>query len=311
MNISNTYNSLDWDFYWSLSHPAHRDLAYLLNAPCLLSTCDNFDAVDTSVFKQWFQQYKHWILLESENPDRLIDSVNTLRQYKLGLYAEDLFLYFLDHQTEYELILHDQQIFKEKQCIGAMDFIVRTPSGDVEHWEMAIKYFLQRTPSTDWIDFVGPSHVDSMHRKLTKMVDRQLKLTQRSETKDFLQKQNIPIPSVTRVLSVGRFFAGFNQPFVAPKGCDPNQPQGLWVRKVDFEKQFCGTDTLWKIRHHPRWIGPYLSTEREELSTVSEVLNSPLERERYLMLSQMTKVALGWQECARWVMVIDSWGENL
>ena len=301
---------LDWDFYWSLPHPAHRDLAYLLDAPCLLTTCGNFDAVDTSVFQQWFTQYKHWIYQESKQPDRLIDFVNTLRQYKLGLYAEDLFLHFLHHQTEYELILHDQQIFQNKQCIGAMDFIIRTPSGEIEHWEMAIKYFLQRTPSTDWIDFVGPSHVDSMHRKLSKMVDRQLKLTQRIETQIFLKEQGIPIPSVTRVLSVGRLFGQYNEPFLFPDGCDPNQPQGVWIRKMDFKNTFLGTDTLWKIRSHPRWIGPYLTENPEELQTVSEVLDSPMAKDRYLMLSQMVRVAKGWQECVRWVMVINNWGEE-
>ena len=305
-----TYNDLDWAYYWSLPHPAFRDLAYLLNAPCLLTSCDAFSTVDTQTVQRWFQQYKGWIQNDASEPRRLLDFVNTPRQYKLGLYAEDLFLHFLENQTEFELIVHDQQIFNDKQCIGSMDFIIRTPEGIVEHWEMAIKFFLQRLPTSDWADFVGPSHVDSMHRKLTKMVGRQLKLSQRPEAISYFEANNIPIPTKHKVFSVGRFFKGYGERFVAPEGCDSNQPTGQWIRRSDFIELFKDTNTLWKVRPHPWWIGPYLTDVLSDLLSVEEVLSTPMERGKFLMLSQMNQVAKGWQECARWVMVIDNWGEN-
>ena len=232
MSIGNIYHSLDWDYYWSLPHPAFRDLAYLLNAPCLLTSCETFDAVETTTVQGWFEQYRDWIQEDALEPRRLLDFVNTPRQYKLGLYAEDLFLHFLEYQTEFELILHDQQIFNDKQCIGSMDFIIVPMVWS--NIEMAIKFFLRRCPSTDWIDFVGPSHVDSMHRKLTKMVGRQLKLSQRPEAIEYFDANDIPVPTVHRVFSVGRFFKGYGMDFVAPEGCDPNQPTGQWIRRRDF-----------------------------------------------------------------------------
>jgi hypothetical protein len=310
MSIGNIYHTLDWDYYWSLPHPAFRDLAYLLNAPCLLTSCESFDAVETTTVLRWFEQYRNWIQEDALEPRRLLDFVNTPRQYKLGLYAEDLFLHFLEHQTEFELILHDQQIFNDKQCIGSMDFIIRTPDGVVEHWEMAIKFFLQRCPSTDWIDFVGPSHVDSMHRKLTKMVGRQLKLSQRPEAIDYFEANDIPVPTVHRVFSVGRFFKGYGMDFVAPEGCDLNQPTGQWIRRRDFIALFERTQSSWVVRPHPWWIGPYLTTDASELLSLDTVLHTPMERGKFLMLSQMQQVPQGWQECARWVLVVDDWGEG-
>ena len=308
MDRINTYKELDWDYYWSLPHPAHRDLAYLLNAPCLLTDCDEFSVVPSSQFLAWFNEAKDWILQDAiESPHKLLDFVNTPRQYKLGLYSEDLFLYFLEHQTQFKLLLHDQQVFQGKQCIGSMDFIIETPDGTVEHWEMAIKYFMQRCSSTNWIDFVGPSHVDSMERKLTKMVGRQLLLSDKPETHALLTELGIPIPTQKRVISVGRFQAPYDMDFVRPKGCDPLQPQAHWIRREVFTELFENTDTLWKIRPHPWWIAPYLTTDESELINTQTVLESPMEKDRFLMLSEMEKVPQGWQEKHRWVLVVDNW----
>jgi len=304
------YANLDWDFYWSLEHQAHRDLAYLLQAPCLLASNDDFDVVPSELFSAWFTQYKNWIVEDAKDPQPLLDFVNTPRQYKLGLYAEDLLLYFLEHQSEYSLLLHDRQVFRGKQCIGSMDFLIQTPTGQVEHWEMAIKFFLQRTPSLDWIDFVGPSHVDSMHRKLTKMVGRQLNLCDTPEAKELLAHLSLPLPTAKKVLSVGRFFGQYDVKFLPPKGCDPNQPQGHWIKRTAFSGLFSDPTVLWKVRLHPLWIAPYLTTERTELLTTQEVLNTPMEKEKFLMLSQMKIVANGYQECHRWILVIDDWGPH-
>ena len=79
MDRINTYKELDWDYYWSLPHPAHRDLAYLLNAPCLLADCDEFSVVPSSQFLAWFQEAKDWILADAiESPHKLLDFVKPL-----------------------------------------------------------------------------------------------------------------------------------------------------------------------------------------------------------------------------------------
>ena len=109
------------------------------------------------------------------------------------------------------------------------------------------------------------------------------------------------------VISVGRFQAPYDMDFVRPKGCDPLQPQAHWIRREVFTELFENTDTLWKIRPHPWWIAPYLTTNESELIDTQSVLDSPMEKERYLMLSEMEQVAQGWQEKHRWVLVVDNW----
>jgi hypothetical protein len=75
-----------------------------------------------------------------------------------------------------------------------------------------------------------------------------------------------------------------------------------------FVTQFIFSDKRWKIRRHPHWIAPYLTRDESELLTSEQVMEAPLERDRFLMLSEMGACAQGWQEKNRWIMVIDDWG---
>lgn len=312
---------MNWEFLWSLQSSVHRDLAWLIASPSLLRTTDNMSAISSEEYAQWFEASKMWMKAEDDLAFYLQEKVNTPRQYKLGLYAEDLMLHFFEAHPFYELLSHDLQIFhekpNEKQCIGAMDFIVRSKSRgeleasppEIEHWEMAIKYYLQLEPSDDWNDFIGPSGKDSMHRKLTKMLGKQLPLSLRAETHKRLTSLGIPVPTRRRILSKGIFFQQWNVAFQAPEGTDLHQPTGTWIRCKDFIEQFIFSVKRWKIRRHPRWIAPYITANEAELLNSEEVLAAPFERDRFLMLSEMTPCERGWQECHRWVLVVDSWGK--
>lgn len=304
---------MNWEFLWSLQSPVHRDMAWLVASPSLLSSTENMAVISSQEYTDWFEASKDWIQDEDRLSFYLQDKVNTPRQYKLGLYAEDLILHFFEAHPFYELLIHDLQIFQDlpvgRHCLGAMDFIVRSKkTNEIEHWEMAIKYFLQLQPSTDWLDFVGPSGKDSMHRKLNKMLGRQLPLSLRPETIVRLEELGLPPPTKRRIMSKGRFFQQWNVAFEAPEGIDQNQPTGTWIRSKDFIQQFIFSPKRWKIRRHPRWIAPYLTVNEAELLTTEQVLEAPLERERFLMLSEMVPCEKGWQEAYRWILVVDDWG---
>lgn len=299
---------IDWDFLWSLDSSTHRDLAWLIQAPSLLATTENMSVISSQEYVQWFDAARDWLEEEDRLSFHLQGKVNSGRRHKLGLYAEDLVLHFFEAHPFYELLIHDLQIFIEKRCIGAMDFVVRNKkTGEIEHWEMAIKFYLQLEPSRDWSDFVGPSGKDSMQRKLGKMLGKQLPLSLREETKNRLAELDIPAPTTRRILSKGMLFGQWNTEFQAPEGTDPNQPLGTWIRRKDFVTQFIFSGKRWKIRRHPHWIAPYLTRDESELLGTEEVMEAPLERDRFLMISEMEPCVQGWQEVHRWIVVIDDW----
>ena len=153
-------------------------------------------------------------------------------------------------------------------------------------------YYLQLRPSLEWIDFIGPSGKDSMHRKLNKMP------TASFATGDCLSIRRAGNSARRNVVSSlkGRFFQQWNVDFRAIEGIDSHQPTGTWIRSKDFIQQFIFSDKRWKIRRHPRWIAPYLTTDEAELLDTKQVMEAPLERDRFLMLSEMESCAQGLQE---------------
>ena len=265
-------------------------------------------AISSEEWWDWFVSSMDAIKRDDQTPENLNELIDTQRRYKLGLYAEDLFLYYLEHFSPYEILAHDMQVFIEKRSIGAFDFIVRAEDGIIEHWEMAIKYFVQYLPSADWINFIGPGGKDSLHRKMNKMLGRQILLGDRPPAQKGLIQNGIPLPQKKRIVSVGKLFSHFGTEFISPVDGDPNQPTGYWAFLHQFiEYVQKNTQYLWAYRKHPYWIAPTLSNNEHELMNHHEVLEFVREQEKHVMLSELKKTKNGWEECQRWFVMPNNW----
>lgn len=296
------------DYLWSLNNQAHRDLSFLIASPSLLDNTPLVPAISSQEWWDWFIETKDAIKIDSACPQNLNEFVDTQRKYKLGLYAEDLFLYFLKHFSDYKILTHDMQVFIEKRSIGAFDFIVQAKDGTVEHWEMAIKYFVQHTPSADWIHFIGPGGKDSLHRKMNKMLGRQILLGDHPAAQEGLKNKNIPPPQKKRIVSVGKLFEKFETPFVAPHDGDSLQPTGCWSFLERFIQYLKNTPTRrWAHRKHPFWVAPLLIENCDELMDVQHVKVFLHTQEKHTMLSEMIETPNGWEECQRWFVMPNNW----
>ena len=297
-----------FDFLWSLESHVHRDLAFLLASPSLLRNTEVVPAITSQEWMAWFLDAKDAIVEDAQKPQRLEQFVDTPRQYKLGLYAEDLFLYYLHHFSPYEVLAHDIQVFDGKRSIGAFDFIIRMPTGQIEHWEMAIKYFVQYTPSPEWSEFIGPGGRDSLQRKMNKMLNRQILLGDNPLAQEGLRKRGIPIPTRKRIISVGKLFAQYRSNFIPPHEGDPQQPTGVWCKQDVFWKyQQQHPQSRWVFRKHPRWIGPSLCAKKEESMNAEEAWEFVERQEKHVMFSELREVSQGWQEEQRWFVMPPKW----
>lgn len=296
------------DFLWGLDNQAHRDLAFLIASPSLLANTARAPAISSDKWWNWFVSSMDAIKRDDTSPERLNAFVNTQRRYKLGLYAEDLFLYFLMNFTEYEILAHDMQVFIEKRSIGAFDFILRAKDGTIEHWEMAIKYFVQYLPSSQWVHFIGPGGKDSLHRKMDKMLGRQILLGDKAPAQKELLEKGIPLPQKKRIVSVGKLFSHLSIPFVHPVDGDPHQPTGCWAYLHQFLEYIQSADKhRWAYRKHPYWIAPILTKSEDTLMNDKNVVKFAKEQEKHAMLSELKKTPNGWEECERWFIMPDNW----
>ena len=291
-----------------LNSSLHRDLAWLIASPSLLAPSKEVPTVSSQEWWSLFKEAFDWIKQEDQNPQRLQTFIDTPRQFKLGLYAEDLMLYYLRYGSPFEVLAHDLQVFNKKRSIGAFDFILKNPNGSIEHWEMAIKYYLQYKPSTKWIDFVGPAGKDTLQRKMDKMLKRQMLLGHTQDAKHTLAQKNIPLPQTQKVISVGRLFGAWGRDFTLPLSGDPQQPTGLWIYKKDLMQLLQEKErSRWCIRIHPNWLSPLFGAQAKGALSSKELSAFVIHLSHHIMLSELQKDDWGWKETQRWIVVPDYW----
>ena len=138
---------------------------------------------------------------------------------------------------------------------------------------MALKYYLQLRPFR--VDrFHWSFGKDPMHRKLNKMLGKQLPFF---ATGDCISIRRANFCSEKRrIISKGRFFQQWNVDFRRLKESIVINQQEPDRSKILFSNIF--SDKRWKIRRHPRWIAPYLTTDEAELLDTKQVMEAPLER---------------------------------
>lgn len=283
-----------------------EDLRWILSSPPLLSSQEGHDVVDTqAVFRTIgtddISPFQAWVL-----------ELEARRRIRLGLYFEDLILYAIEHLSDYELLAHDVQVFRGAQTLGAFDFILRAPDGEIEHWEAAVKFFLQSEPSPDWRVWVGPNGRDSLHRKMTKMLGRQIHLSDRPEAQQLLEELKIGVPVRKKILSKGILF----QPYLNPDwpiahAAHSEQSKGFWIRVMDFRRYLEAEGALsdWKLRMRPDWMACAFETSTENLYSSRQLKSLLHGHTRALMLSEIRPCQGFFQELRRWFVVAETWPE--
>lgn len=170
-----------WQNYY---HPHVRNLAWVLASPALLSYLPNFNQPLT-VFDDdfWQQQYLAYIPKLQQldlNPQLLEDFLAQHKNHRLGYYFEYLLLFWLqDRDFHYfELLQHRATIFDGKITIGELDYLVKNhQTGQIEHWEAAIKFYLGYPPLMDSLRWLGANDRDSIGRKMEHLAQKQFRFS--------------------------------------------------------------------------------------------------------------------------------------
>lgn len=120
---------------------------------------------------------------------------------RLGHLAEKVIAESINLSSNYKIIFENTQIFKGKETIGELDFIIEElQSKKIIHLELAYKFYLF-DPNISEIqieNWVGPNRKDSLIEKLDKLRLKQFPLLAHPSTKSILQ--NINIGEITQAL---------------------------------------------------------------------------------------------------------------
>lgn len=150
-------------------HKVIRDLRWLLTSPNVMNS--EYPNLPESIQHRLVQQLD---VLKK----RITDPTKIKVRKRLGFYVEDLFLWLLTLHPEFELIEHSIQLINQKQTIGELDFLVYDcVERRYLHIELAVKFYLLKGDDNGLHNWIGPNKKDRLDKKLERIIQHQLKLS--------------------------------------------------------------------------------------------------------------------------------------
>ena len=223
-----------------------------------------------------------------------------LTSHKLGLAFEVLIIWGMTRGLGWTLLGRDVQVFDERRTLGALDLIVRDTRGEVTHWELAYKLYLQRDEDPGWGSWLGPAGRDRLSLKLNHMLTHQLPLSSRPEAREALAALGVERIDHRRVMMQGTLFGPWGKPpSTALSGAFP--AEGCWLREGAFKTLLIEhPHWTWVPRHKPLWFG-LAPSRHDALSRDALLALSPLRES--LLFSRLDD---GREELT--FVVPESWG---
>lgn len=251
-------------------------------------------------------------LRELDNQPELVNAhFDSLAYMPMGKYFEQLMFFILEHDDRYEIILQNHQIREEKTTIGEIDLIVKdTLTGRQEHWEMALKFYLQSDDSSEQSKMIGPNAADNLGRKMDKLTKHQLLLSNHPSIKSLLGVEELQ----PKLFLKGQFFYHLQKASVFPLNANPNHEKGWWCHLSEIETMI-SENLHWLALEKPDWIRIYQPDGKAQFLSSSEIrmflFNHINQKVKPIFLAGMTKTAAGWIEHTRGFVVGDNWPNSI
>ncbi|QIZ76521.1 DUF1853 family protein [Ferrimonas lipolytica] len=223
-----------------LTHPLARDLTWVLTAPPLYQ---QGPFIDSNFIEQFAAPLWPQLNTIAANPCPQFK----LGHRRLGSYYEQLWYTLLRWHPDYQLLATDKVIWQGQRTKGALDIVVKhLPSATIEHWELAIKFYLGVDDGLDPYQWLGPGKHDCLGNKLEHLLTKQLPLSKTTEAKTQLQQLGWRVDT-QRIVMQGRIYLP-QQQFPLPPRLNPAALQGRWYRVNQLPQR------NWRVLTKPDWL---------------------------------------------------------
>ncbi|MDN5890998.1 MAG: DUF1853 family protein [Psychrobacter sp.] len=256
-----------WEAY---QRPYVRDLAYVLACPNILTKWldfaphQNTHAIAVHNASFWQAQFAAYQVRLEE-----LDSTNDYQELtryllkrpspnRLGFHFEGLLSFWLEdgfarNLHPYETLANNVQLYNGKQTTGELDLILYNHQEKlVEHWELAIKFFMGSAPFAPE-NWVGINSNDNLQRKMTHMQTKQF----RTVWVDTEKHGQVKIDKRYGVIK-GRFFLPINTKEFGhldyPDWLAPSFPMHEWCDKDDQLNLATIDMTILRSAHYIEWF---------------------------------------------------------
>jgi len=288
-------------------------------SPSLL-TRDQITYVGGKVSDAWchgvYQKNLAWLRRLDSDPGLLKQWLNQRASPLLGIYFESLLAFWLQHLPDTELLAQNLVVGQSGLQLGEFDLLFRDlVKQQLFHWEVTVKFYL-RVGKTDY-QWLGPNPRDSLQRKLNKVFECQLCLSDHPKAQQVLldelgQQQLTPQAFVKGYLFYPHD-GNWRLPTHIPAGVSVNHLKGWWCRhaEVPVRLQSSPLGNRWMLLPRLQWLSPVTSVDTVEIMNGKELLDCLddyfSEHYKALLLVELIAGGDGWSEVSRGFVVNDSW----
>lgn len=179
-----------------------------------------------------------------------LDHANTRR---LGFYFESLVLFWLKNDPRFRVIAHNIQVEEEGRTVGEVDLIVEDYHlNRVEHWELAVKFYLQYHIKGRGYAWLGPNRKDNLQDKIDRLENVQSKLSDHEQIRNLLYSYDYRDEVGQRIFLKGMLFYPLISP-VSDPALSPYHLKGNWIYVDQFSRVF-DKEHSFKILSKFHWI---------------------------------------------------------
>lgn len=264
-------------------HPLVRDLDWALSSPSLILRLpaggQAADVTGDAFWQTMHGGYRQRLRELDADPRPLTDFMARNTNHRLGYYFEYLLAFWLQDGIghPFRLWRHHLTVYRDRQTLGEMDFLVEHQgTGELEHWEVAVKFYLGAPPLHDIHRWVGPTRSDTLGRKLEHLALQQFRFT---------EAEGRPI-ALRRAVVKGRLFHPARDDGRIGRFISPAHLRGLWFTREDFLRDPRTADPGWRPASREEWL-----TARQDLEPL------PLSDREALMFGALheTQLLLGFR----------------
>lgn len=250
------------------THPQIRDLAWVACSGALLESgvLTIRDPLSGSIWRRDPEQLLYRLKQLDSNPVPLQGLIPASRDLRLGNYYERLWHALLTLAPDINLVARNIALRENGRTIGELDLLIEDPHGALVHLELAVKFYLGMSEELSVADELpaadstgagvsphriwrGPDPRDSLHDKVTRLRDHQLKLTSQLHLAD----TPLPRPQLSAAWLQGVLFSPREGSMPAAKDSSAQGPAHQWCRQSDLSRL---DGERWLIMPHKQWLMP-------------------------------------------------------
>ena len=290
-----------------------RDLVWVMAAPGLLETADWI--ISDAECLAWLNHAMPQLQALDRQPDVLHAWVAARNPQRLGPYFEVLLGYWIAHLIDASWFAANQIVKAERIVTGEYDMLWRDSGGRINHWEAAVKFYLQIDQTAGLAGYVGTMTCDRLDLKTARLRDKQLQLSTTpagaAALAGILPEADLSHPVRARALLKGWLFY---PPLVTPHlaaGLSPAHLSGWWLR-WGAQGFSLPANLHWRVLDRLAWLSPVIAADAVNLLTEAEFMGSLsahfAAEGAPLLVVGLNQNPHGWQEMTRGFIVPLTWG---